>query len=282
MSGHERTVDSDVVVDLAVPSADSAANVTIPDVVGNKSDTVAGNSVVSLVKVGTANNLTLHTAPGTNSVSNSSIRDVVGSKNDTIGGTSLISLAKLIKVKTDNLPSDPADESNILGKLTTPTKNSVDDADMRDVIGRKTDDEDGTSLYSLAYTMSKHMHGIQLCKPKLAGGLNVISGAGAWGLSASYVVLFATNEVTSPFDIHQIHVGSFSANDIYQLELYSGANGAEVLISQVRFSRTSNTNPGSILPCITPIIPANTQVKARLASAGGGTNVNFSVMYHVY
>ena len=267
MSGHERTVDSDVVVDLAVPSADSSANVTTPDVVGNKSDTVAGTSVIALVKqtlaktLGSAN-IAVSTA---DSVDNVDIVDVVGNKTDTVAGTSLVSYVK-----------------GVLAGLLVVAKNSVGNTNIADVIGNKTDDEDGDSAYSKLYILGHHAHGIQLCKPTLAGGITVTSGAGAWGLSASYVVVFATNEITSKFDIHQIHVGSFSASDIYQLELYSGANGAEVLIAQVRFSRTSNTNPGSILPCITPLIPANTQVKARLASAGGGTNVSFSVMYHVY
>ena len=34
-----------------VPTADSAANVTIADIVGNKTDTVGGDSVVALIKI---------------------------------------------------------------------------------------------------------------------------------------------------------------------------------------------------------------------------------------
>ena len=163
-----------------------------------------------------------------------------------------------------------------------PLQNSAANTTLRDVIGNKTDDEDGNSIYSKLYVLSDHAHGVQLCKPTLAGGITVTAAAGAWALSSAYTVLFATNEVNAPFDIHQIHIGTFTGNDIFQLELYSGANGAEVLAAQVRFSRTNNTNPGSILPCITPLFPANTQIKAKLASAAGSSACNFSVMYHRY
>ncbi len=126
-----------------------------------------------------------------------------------------------------------------------------------------------------------HNHNVQHCIPNLADGLNVIAGAGAWTLG-NFAVLIATGLLVQPFDIHMVHVGTFSASDIYQLNLYAGANGSEVLIAEVRFTRTNATNPGSILPCITPLLPAGTQVKAKLACKLGGANVNFSVMYHTY
>jgi hypothetical protein len=202
--------------------------------------------------------------PLADSASNALMMDVLGNKTDTTAGTSIVALVK-----------------GLLAGILVPAKNAVTNANIRDVIGNKTDDEAGTSVYSILYTLLAHCHSVQLCMPTLAGGVTVTAAGGAWTLG-NFVVIIATNAVTDPFDIHQIHVGTFSASDIYQLELYSGANGAEVLIAQVRFSRTSNTNPGSILPVITPILPANTQVKAKLASAGGGANVNFSVMYHKY
>ena len=163
-----------------------------------------------------------------------------------------------------------------------PLQNSAANTTLRDVIGNKTDDEDGNSIYSKLYVLSDHAHGVQLCKPDKADGISVTAGALAWALSAAYTVVIATNAVDAPFDIHMVHVGTFTATDVYQLELYSGANGAEVLIAQVRFSRINATNPGSILPCITPLLPANTQVKAKLASKAGGAACNFSVMYHKY
>jgi hypothetical protein len=73
-----------------VPIADSPDNVVMRDVVGNKTDTVAGNSVVSLVKIVDAN----QDVPGLNSADNLLMRDVVGNKTDTVAGNSVISLLK--------------------------------------------------------------------------------------------------------------------------------------------------------------------------------------------
>ena len=257
--------------DISVSSADSANNVDVVDVIGNKSDTFMGTSVVALVKQNAVAISNINTLPIADAVTNSIIRDVIGNKSDTTSGTSIVALLKQAIAK-------------IIGAagIAVPTKNSTDNVDIVDVIGNKTDDENGDSIYSKLYTLSDHAHGVQLCKPTLAGGITVTAAAGAWALSAAYTVLFATNEVNAPFDIHQIHVGTFTGNDIFQLELYSGANGAEVLAAQVRFSRTNATNPGSILPCITPLFPANTQIKAKLASAAGSSSCNFSVMYHKY
>jgi hypothetical protein len=58
-----------------------------------------------------------HDVPAQNAVANSQIRDVVGNKTDTTAGDSLVAIAKQIKAKTDNLPADPADESNTQGDL---------------------------------------------------------------------------------------------------------------------------------------------------------------------
>ena len=60
-----------------------------------------------------------HDVPAQNSALNAQINEVIGNKTDTTAGDSLVALAKLIKAKTDNLPVDPADESNTQGDLDT-------------------------------------------------------------------------------------------------------------------------------------------------------------------
>jgi len=47
---HEKLTDSDIHIDLAVPGVNSTDNVDVIDVVGNKSDTLAGTSLVALSK----------------------------------------------------------------------------------------------------------------------------------------------------------------------------------------------------------------------------------------
>jgi hypothetical protein len=77
-----------------VPAQDSPDNATGLDVLGNKTDTVAGDSLVSLSKINAASLATvdgLHDVPATDSAANLQIRDVVGSKLDRAynGGSSL-------------------------------------------------------------------------------------------------------------------------------------------------------------------------------------------------
>ena len=73
-----------------VAGIDSAANVYTDQVVGNKADTVAGDSLVALAK----QVLALHGIPGLDSADNVNLRDVVGRKGDASynGGTSLMAL----------------------------------------------------------------------------------------------------------------------------------------------------------------------------------------------
>jgi hypothetical protein len=73
-----------------VPTADEVANLTATQVIGNKTDTVAGTSLVSLSK----QILALAPVTGADNVANVDFVDVVGNKTDTVAGTSLVALAK--------------------------------------------------------------------------------------------------------------------------------------------------------------------------------------------
>jgi hypothetical protein len=160
--------------------------------------------------------------------------------------------------------------------------NTTNNNTINDVIGSKLDDESGNSLYSKAYTVERHMHSEQYMYPTLANGVTVTSSAAIWTLGA-YAVVIPANTITNPFDIHAIHVGTFSANDIYEIQLFSGSDGAEKHIGTSRLARTNATNPGSILPMTTPLINANTQIKAALASMGGANeSIRIAIIYHTY
>ncbi|MHC4748746.1 MAG: hypothetical protein ACYTFW_02625 [Planctomycetota bacterium] len=87
-----------------------------------------------------------HDVPGIDVATNLQARDVIGNKSDTTGGTSLVALAKAIKSKTDNLPTDPADDSDIDGQLAVidefhdvPTADATANAQINEVLGNKTD-----------------------------------------------------------------------------------------------------------------------------------------------
>ena len=75
------------------PVQDSARNVVSPDVIGNKTDTVAGDSLVALAKINKASIDTidgLQDVPAQDAADNVQARDVVGNKTDTVAGTSLV------------------------------------------------------------------------------------------------------------------------------------------------------------------------------------------------
>lgn len=85
---------------------DELAAANLPTDVGNietKVDTVDG----------------FHDVPAQDSANNAQVRDVIGNKTDTTGGDSAIALLKTIDAKTTNLPTDPADDSDIDSQLST-------------------------------------------------------------------------------------------------------------------------------------------------------------------
>ena len=73
-----------------VSGADSALNLLARDVVGNKTDTVAGNSLIALALQLLAANVVV----SADSAANVLDRDVVGNKSDTVAGDSLVALVK--------------------------------------------------------------------------------------------------------------------------------------------------------------------------------------------
>jgi hypothetical protein len=127
-----------------------------------------------------------------------------------------------------------------------------------------------------------HFHSVAKVYPTLANGVVVTGAAGAWALGA-FAVIVPANTITDDFDIHHLNIAAFNANDTFELVLYSGANGAEVEIGRCRFTRLSNVGASPHIPMQTPIIPANTQIKAKIASQAGTSNfATVSIMYHTY
>lgn len=116
-----------------VPTADSALNVTGLQVIGNKTDTEAGDSLAARTMV-----------PLADSANNTYSSDVIGSKTDTVAGNSLVALAKQVVASAGS--GLGAAVAVIDGYHDVPGADAVTNAQMRDVIGNKTDTEAGTSL----------------------------------------------------------------------------------------------------------------------------------------
>jgi len=160
--------------------------------------------------------------------------------------------------------------------LNVPIADSTDNVDSVDVLGSKLDTHDGDSAMAVLHTLNEHAHGGSKVWPTLADGIVVTAGA-AWVLG-DFVEIVAANDIGEDFDIHHISLESISANDEYELVLYA----VEVEIGRVRFVKTAGLAPTINVPLQTPIIPANTQIKAKLASKTGGSTAGITLFYHEY
>jgi hypothetical protein len=175
-----------------------------------------------------------------------------------------------------------ADVADIKNDMNVPAQNSADDILIRDVVGNKTDTHLGTSVYSLLQTINEHIHSRVRCYPTLANGIVVTGGVAPWALGA-FAVVVPANTITADFDIHHINVAAYNANDTFELVLYSGADGAEIEIGRVRFTRITNVGASPHIPFQTSVIAANSQIKAKISSLNGTSNTaTISLMYHHY
>jgi hypothetical protein len=153
---------------------------------------------------------------------------------------------------------------------------------IKNAIGADSDTEASTTIFGRVLVLEKHIHSSAKVYPTLANGVTVTGAAGAWALGA-FAVLVPANAITNDFDIHHINVAAYNANDTFELVIYSGANGAEVEIGRCRFTRLTNVGASPHIPMQTPIIPANTQIKAKIASQAGTSNTaTISIQYHTY
>ena len=168
-----------------------------------------------------------------------------------------------------------------------PSLNSVANLNMSDVIGNKTDTTAGTSLIALIKAidadieiLSDHVHGVSKCYPTLAAGVAVAGGAGAWGLGSA-VQIVPINTITSIFDIHFVEVEVATANEIYELALFSDA-ACTIEVGRIRTSKLSNQAAATSVPIMTSRLAANSGVWAKLATASGSDTLTISLFYHTY
>ena len=150
---------------------------------------------------------------------------------------------------------------------------------VKDVVGQKDDTHLGDSLYAHAHILEEHIHKEQLVYPTLANSIQVAGGAGAWELG-NLVTIMPANTVAADmrFDIHWIIICALSANDEYELILYADTTQ----IGRLTFTRTDKKDVTDGVPFQCPILAPSVRIRARLASASGGDNGNFKIMYHEY
>lgn len=171
----------------------------------------------------------------------------------------------IIKYKTDNLPSDPADQSLIDAKL-----------------GITTDIAPNQTVLGYQHSMYDHIHNQARCYPTLADGVIVTGGVLSWTLG-NFAEIIPSNTITAAFDIHHICFEDSSATDIYEFVLYSGSTGNEVEIGRVRVNRAAANSGVTHVPIQIPPQPPNSKISGKVASKSGGSDtVTISVYYHLY
>lgn len=164
-----------------------------------------------------------------------------------------------------------------------PVVNSDSNKTPADVIGNKNDDHTGDSIKADTYTIEEHIHSKSKVYPTLTDGVTLTAGA-AWVLGV-FAEIVPLNTITLDFDIHYVSIEDISANGVYELVLYSDADGIggdEVEIGRVRFTRNAIQSATLNVPMTTPIVSANSQIKAKLAGSNAGQTAVISIFYHTY
>jgi len=167
-------------------------------------------------------------------------------------------------------------------EFVVPSADSADNVYAMDVVGNKSDTHAGDSLYSKVMRAEQHIHSASKVYPTLADGVTItsVSGAGTWTLGTVVQVVPAST-ITNDFDVHYVSIESISANGVFELVLYYGAGDTEA--GRVRFTKNAAQDSVLNIPIQTVIIPADSRVRAALASIDdGGQTADISLFYHEY
>lgn len=139
-----------------------------------------------------------------------------------------------------------------------------------------------TDIIARLDTINDHLHSMALVYPALAAAVTLTASATPWTFG-NYAEIVPINTITSYFDIHYSIVGNISNDGDYLVSIAKGGVGAEILIAQFGFTRTTNQVRAGYLPVHTPIQVANTRISARIASSvSSATTAAIKLMYHTY
>ena len=138
------------------------------------------------------------------------------------------------------------------------------------------------SLTARIRAIEQHFHQKSFIYPDKADAIELTAPAPAW-TESSFIEIIPANSVANPFDIHFGIVSDISANGQYQVDLYSGLEGEEILLNSLTFARSTNKSQEAYVPAQGRVLPANTRVIAKIScSATRQQTCGFKVYYHDY
>jgi len=175
-------------------------------------------------------------------------------------------------------------------KVDKPAQNSTANNYIQDVIGNKADlvgvpfVAGNNSIAAHLKTAYYHIHGQPFIYPVYANPVTLTSGSGAWAVGGSIIqVIPAATLTVAAFDLHWINISNISANSFFVINVYAGAPGSEVLISQVRGFRTTNFSQEVSKRIQIPQQPAGTRISCKLVDSTAGTiTINVAFEGHYY
>lgn len=164
-------------------------------------------------------------------------------------------------------------------ELSVPAQNSSANATIADVIGNKTDDHLGNSLFARLDELYDQFQAERYTYPTLALGATVISANTDWTFG-SYATVVPASTIVNPFHITIVSIEACDQNAVYELQLYQGAS--DTIITSVRFAVEGGFFGNQLYAILSAEVPANAQIRARLASSNGTAAVATIVVSVVY
>ena len=283
------------------PSADSADNDQSADVIGNKTDTVGGDSLVAVAKQNAAAIAVVdafHDVPAQDSSDNVVISDVIGNKSDTHDGNSIYatghilnehahSPSKVYPTMEDGVVVTSSGTAWTLGAAATiiGTTKNLDNAAAADQGG-------DPNVVRIPCTGHGYVVGNNVT---IAGSINyngtfeivAVSDADHFDIESAFTAETfdgggaetAIDVITEDFDIHFLSIEDLSANGVYEIVIYD--DGTEV--GRTRVTKNAVQDGTVNAPIQTSIIAAGSVITAKAATDNAaGDTVTISIFYHTY
>jgi len=173
-----------------------------------------------------------------------------------------------------NFDTEPVESIGILNKLKIGEKTGH--VAIPFTLGNNT-------IFDLLNTGYYHVHGEALTYPLLANPVLLTAAAGAWGNTGTIVEIIPAGVTNRAFDLHWAQVSDISVAYYGIVELFKGAAGAEIKITDFPIFRTNNFISEGNMRIQIPQQIAGQRISARLSdsTAGQGT-CRIKLLGHYY